>query len=153
MSTKKPRKMPMPRKAQQPNRLHFQQAVVHTIDISTITPKVITAEILGLRDELSPGAEFHRIKVTPMPGCGYNYCHLNVPNHIKKHGGTQVYGWKVWNQERYGFVEAEFHSVWCNPDGQLVDITPGDGEKEVLFFADPVRKYEGACRPNVRRKV
>lgn len=49
-------------------------------------------------------------------------CHLNVQAHIEEHGGSIVFGWDFLVTEFY--AEAEFHSVWCPPDGSLVDITP-----------------------------
>ena len=50
-------------------------------------------------------------------------CHPNIEKHIMVHGGTQVYGWVVWESPPYE-VKAEFHSIWQTPDGHLRDLTP-----------------------------
>src|SRR5262249_48861850 len=54
------------------------------------------------------------------------YCFGNVWNKVASHGGRSVYGWtfqfKIRPEGEY--LVATHHAVWCNPQGQLVDITP-----------------------------
>ena len=47
------------------------------------------------------------------------------------------------------YLEAEYHAVWRNPEGALVDLTPKDvPTKKILFLADPSRPYDGRRRRN-----
>lgn len=50
-------------------------------------------------------------------------CFHNVRDYVRLNGGNVVDGWVVWETPPLA-VQAEFHSVWRNPDGQLIDITP-----------------------------
>jgi len=45
-----------------------------------------------------------------------------------------VFGWTIWEWKGV-WVEAEFHGVVYN-DGQMTDITPHDGEEQILFLPD-----------------
>lgn len=64
--------------------------------------------------------------------------------------GSVCSGWTLWQHKPTRFVEAQFHTVWRNDEGRLIDVTPRqDGEKKVLFIPDPKRcirltDYEGA---------
>jgi hypothetical protein len=52
------------------------------------------------------------------------------------------------------FLEAEFHSVWLNPAGELIDIIPKlDNETEILFLPDSNRVYEGKLVENIRKPL
>jgi len=54
-------------------------------------------------------------------------------------GQEIVYGWVLWEDRRFGFIEAEFHAVMRHGN-TLVDITPRrDGEATVLFVPDAQR--------------
>lgn len=80
-----------------------------------------------------------------LPYSDYGYpmgiCHANGYYHAQKYGGKQVFGWLIW--QHGNTFEAEFHSVWETPQGQLKDISPRYyGEKVVLFVPDPKRKYD-----------
>jgi len=70
-----------------------------------------------------------------------NDCHLNVWVQCNYEGGGAVSGWMIAEDAKQGFIEAQFHTVWCSSGGELQDITPRmDGEKKIMFFPDPVRK-------------
>jgi hypothetical protein len=73
-------------------------------------------------------------------GDGYEgrYCHIAVKHRVKHHGGKRVTGWMIWENAR--FCEGEFHSVWQDDDGKLVDITPRLDGEIVLFLPDPSTK-------------
>jgi hypothetical protein len=59
----------------------------------------------------------------------------------KLRGGSIQFGWVLWENKQADFIEAEFHSVWKNLKGELIDITPRqDNEKKILFIADPNRQ-------------
>jgi len=68
-------------------------------------------------------------------------CHINNMVQCKLRGGSIQFGWVLWEDKRTDSVEAEFHSVWKNPKGELIDITPRqDNEKKILFITDPNRQ-------------
>jgi hypothetical protein len=50
-------------------------------------------------------------------------------------------------------IEGEFHSVWLSPEGDLIDVTPHDGETEIVFVRDKVRRYKGKDIRNTRRAL
>lgn len=86
----------------------------------------------------------------PEFGQPQNECFPIVEHRVSEFGGEQVIGWAIW--ERPGvFIEAEFHSVWRNPTGQLIDVSPRPYNfKETTFLPDPSRKYTGRQVDNVR---
>ena len=70
-----------------------------------------------------------------------NDCHLNVWVQCNHEGGGAISGWIIGEDPKQRFIEAQFHTVWCSPDGKLQDITPRtDGEKTIMFFPDPTRR-------------
>lgn len=62
-------------------------------------------------------------------------CHLSAKHCAMTKGGRRVHGWAIW-----GFDEmliGEHHSVWEDPDGNLVDVTPPKFEAgQILFVRD-----------------
>jgi len=73
-----------------------------------------------------------------------------VRKRILEHGGNEVIGWTIWLWPNV-LVEAEFHSVWKNHDGELIDITPKQNEEEkILFLPDEKKQYEGRQVDNIR---
>jgi hypothetical protein len=89
------------------------------------------------------------LKVQPVPGAEIGDCHLNVLLHIEKHGGSIQYGWVIWERTAI-FLEAEFHSVWVNPQGQWIDVTPQiEGEDDILFFPVNNTTYDIASGEDV----
>ncbi|MBX7458315.1 hypothetical protein K3152_08665 [Qipengyuania sp. 1NDH17] len=70
----------------------------------------------------------------PCPDAEHGHCYINARNHPD---GKPVNGWMFWERKK-AFVEAEAHCVVELPDGSLIDNTPKpDGEKQILFLADP----------------
>jgi hypothetical protein len=66
----------------------------------------------------------------------YGFCNLTVAEKIKKEGGKPIHGWTIWEWPGV-FWTAEFHMVWENPNGELIDVTPKpDGETSILFLQD-----------------
>lgn len=63
-------------------------------------------------------------------------CHYNVMNCVKRYGGRRITGWMIF--ENWAEANAEFHSVWEDPEGNLIDISPrAFGEETILFMPDP----------------
>jgi hypothetical protein len=79
-----------------------------------------------------------------------NECFENVRLQVAAHGGGIRYGWMLWEWPAI-LLEAEFHAVWANPQGSLLDVTPKvDGEKQILFLPNSTRIYENKYVDNVR---
>ena len=110
---------------------------------SSTTPKAIDTMVRALLDILSLAASTARWldyqkpeKFIPEP----NECHINAWLQLKYNAGSVCSGWTIWQHEPTQFVEAEFHTVWRNDEGVMIDVTPRqDGEKMILFVPDPLR--------------
>lgn len=104
------------------------------------TPPEVTPEIAEFCASISQKPVAY-VRVDPSPAAKVARCHWNVMEHILKNGGTSAIGWAIW--EAPGIhMEAEFHSVWVSPDGEMIDITPHrNGVARVLFLPDP--QYSG----------
>lgn len=77
-------------------------------------------------------------------------CYFSVINKIHREGGRIQFGWMIWYEEGH-FIEGEFHAVWLDPDGKLIDITPKvDGEKRILFCPDDKTAWNGRFVTNKR---
>ncbi|PZV15533.1 MAG: hypothetical protein DCF21_11640 [Leptolyngbya sp.] len=108
------------------------------------TPKVVDDTIrellrfLKLKQSNSIRLKLSKIKgFKPEP----NNCHINTCIQKKLEGGSIEYGWVIWKDDVTGSIEAEFHSVWKDKKGDLLDITPRvDGEKKILFVPDFLHK-------------
>lgn len=82
-----------------------------------------------------------------------NECFLIVRNKVTRSGGSILHGWTI--AERPGlFIEAEFHAVWLDNVGTLLDVTPRrDRIDEILFLPDPTNIFDEDSlvrRDNVR---
>jgi SEC-C motif len=118
-----------------------------------MTPSSVTPEIRALCADLVPGGTPQYINITPVAGTRILDCFANVENHIQRHGGSICFGWQIWNLLHFA-VEAEFHAVWRDPTGKLIDITSKQFPvSKILFLPDPVRVYEGKQINNVRRAL
>ena len=106
------------------------------------TPISINEKILELCKEIDPTTVPIFIDVIPAKDSLFNECYGNVAECVKKDGGKIEYGWIIWEIPEI-YIEAEFHAVWSNHDGEYIDITPKeDGEKKILFLKDNERKFE-----------
>ena len=107
------------------------------------TPYKITDVIIKFCEETVSSVKPMYIPVRAVTGSEQNECFINVQKVVEKYGGKQVNGWAIWQWANI-LVEAEAHSVWESPEGQLVDITPHVyGEKEILFLRDDSMVYRG----------
>lgn len=75
-------------------------------------------------------------------------CFANVRQHVSKAGGEVVDGWVIWETPPL-MVQAEFHSIWRNPTGHLVDITPPlhNGTSVTFIHAAAGVTYDGKNMP------
>lgn len=105
------------------------------------TPVRVTDKIMELCSEIVPDAKLEYVPVAVQEWSLPNECFPNVEHMVQEQGGQQVNGWAIWQWANI-LVEAEAHSVWRSPEGELVDITPHDnGEKEILFLHDASMVY------------
>jgi len=117
--------------------------------IPVTTPKAITPSILKFCERFE-GASKNPIfiPVEPKEDAPLNSCFHVVPKVVEQHGGELIHGWTIWEWPGL-YLDAEFHAVWQQPDGTLVDPNPkADGESRILFLVDKGRKFEGQRRPN-----
>lgn len=115
------------------------------------TPKAVTPAILDLCTQLGLGGRPQFLDVAPANDAQALDCFPVVAQQVERAGGEACFGWRIWELP-WAYVEAEFHAVWRNPQGELIDITPTQtGVSRVLFLPDPRRVYEGRQVNNVRR--
>lgn len=93
------------------------------------------------------------VPLCPIPEKPLNECFSIVPEYVATNGGEQYNGWSIWEWPKV-LIEAEFHCVWKNPAGELIDITPkSDPIEKILFLPDPKRKYTGRQVNNFRKAL
>jgi hypothetical protein len=113
------------------------------------TPVSISENVLKLCSQIDPIQTPKYVPVSAMKGSSKENCFLNVPTHVATAGGSVQHGWMIWEHPGV-LIEGIFHVVWLKPDGQLLDITPTrDGEKQILFLPDNVRKWERKLVDNI----
>lgn len=115
-------------------------------------PKTLSPYVIDFCRGISSSEPFF-IEVTPTAADVVNECPSNVQSRIDLAGGEAVYGWKIW--EWYGLmIEAEFHTIWCAPDGSLHDVTPNLIRfGRVLFLPDAKQRYGGQQINNIRKPL
>ncbi|WP_437191365.1 hypothetical protein [Planctomicrobium sp. SH527] len=109
-------------------------------------PAQTTEEIKGFCSTIVADQLPYYVKVRPVPDAVPNNCHMNVKQHIDEYGGTSMSGWIDWQSPL--LLQAEFHTNWISPDGEIVDITPKEeGESRILFLPDQRQKWPGRFVP------
>ena len=110
-----------------------------------------TLEVRALCARLVPGEIPVVLNVETVPGSEVNDCTANVERIVAGHGGRCQLGWQLWETLPGVMLEAEFHSVWVDPEGDLREVTPKAlGFKQIVFLPDPKLHYEGRQIDNVR---
>ncbi|MCD5993671.1 hypothetical protein KDX38_08555 [Pseudomonas sp. CDFA 602] len=80
-------------------------------------------------------------------------CFGIIPEHVVAQGGKQLIGWAIWDTAGI-FIEAEFHAIWEDAQGNLIDLTPRPiPDQTTLFLPDPRREYRGRQVDNIRRPL
>lgn len=116
----------------------------------TKVPDRISAPIRRLANRISDGTKPLYIPSRPDAKAIELDCFENVRKKIESDGGSSIYGWNVWFCAGI-LIEAEFHSVWKSPAGEMLNVTPLPIETDrILFIPDPKRKYEGVQVDNIR---
>ena len=132
---------------------HFEITRQDAQDSSETTPPELTPFIADFAQSLGTGeAEF--LPVVDDPYGLYGWCSDGVREKVRRDGGHCVFGWTIWEWPKV-MLTAEFHCVWEDAEGRLLDITPKPmGETRILFVPD--RSYPGDFnfdhRPLNRRK-
>ncbi len=121
--------------------------------MNSTTPNSINENILNFCKEIDSTTNPCFVDVIPIKDAVYNRCHRNVEEYIKKNGGKAECGWIIWEiPDKY--LDAEFHTVWVNDEGESLDITPKeDGEERILFLKDSKRKFTGELVDNFRKPL
>lgn len=66
----------------------------------------------------------------------YGWCSTGVAEKVKHNGGKILFGWTIWEWPNV-LLTAEFHSLWSDQSGTLIDITPKpQGETSIVFVPD-----------------
>jgi hypothetical protein len=113
-------------------------------------PKLIKPYVLRFCRSVVTDAAPIYVPCRPLPGAPANDCFPIVERQVASAGGESIFGWSVWEWPKV-FIEAEFHAVWKQPDGSLLDIAPKALPiPRVLFIPDPRRVYRGRQIDNVR---
>lgn len=115
---------------------------------------IINCGRMDMPKETTPTKVIPRSKIIVVPvmlesPAPKNECFLNVNTVVEKIGGELISGWAIWQWANI-LIEAEAHAVWKNPSGDLIDITPHDGEKEIFFLPDDKVVYRGMRIPSRR---
>jgi hypothetical protein len=117
------------------------------------TPPAITEPIKVFAAKL--GSEAPRyVPVANDPLGLYGWCSDGVLEKMKSAGGSIRFGWNIWEWPRV-LLTGEFHAVWVDPAGELIDITPKPhGETRIVFVPDPSypENFDFDKRPLNRRQ-
>ncbi len=118
-----------------------------------IVPKIIDKNIQKFCKKINYKEKPKFINVVPVNCAKINECFINVNNFVKENGGEIIYGWAIWLHP-HCLLEAEFHGIYKDKIGNLVDITPHkDNLNQILFLEDSSLKYEGYSINNIRKNL
>lgn len=116
-------------------------------------PKIVKPYVISFCRSIVTQPEPVYLPVRPLEGAPANDCFLIVPQYVLQHGGEQLIGWSIWEWPRV-YIEAEFHLVWRQPDGEIVDLTPKIvAMPRILFLPDARRIYRGRQVDNIRKPL
>ena len=116
-------------------------------------PKLIKPYVISFCRSIVTEPQPVYVSVRPLADAPENECFSILPRHVSQHGGEQVIGWAIWEWPRV-YIEAEFHAVWSQPDGSLIDPTPKIAPiPRILFLPDPRRTYNGRQVDNIRKPL
>lgn len=121
----------------------------------TRTPPLIKPHVVQICRQATGSGTAMPVYVQCRPEIGgrENECFATVDARVTAEGGEKVIGWAIWELKKV-YIEAEFHAVWRQPDGVLLDISPRPiPDTQILFVVDPRRKDEGFQVDNVRRSL
>ena len=126
------------------------------MDLESVIPFApeLDSRVLRFCREVVAGCNPCYVKVRPLSNKPINECFSIVPEHLRSKGGREVIGWNIWSLFQSRWLEAEFHAVWQNRHGALLDITPKEFPiGKILFVEDREARYEGRQVDNIRERV
>ena len=111
------------------------------------TPRKINKRVRSFLRKAALDGKSLYLELTDVPIPVFEkYCLDNCKTYSSTLGGTIIFGWMIWDAPYKDLIEAEFHAV-IKTGKSLIDITPRvDGEKNILFVEDNIRK--AICRPD-----
>jgi hypothetical protein len=124
----------------------FDGEIVPSTDTEAV--QVFTAELSPMPPVVVPLREDDEDGIYGWPADG-------VRQKISNHGGSISFGWRLREWPEI-LLAAEFHAVWVDADGALVDITPAVTSGETsLFVSDPnyPETFDSDQRQPTRYKV
>ena len=98
-----------------------------------IVPKIIDKEIEKFCKNINHKKKPIYIDIKLANNTIINECFINVDKFVKDNGGSCVNGWVIWLHP-HCLLEAEFHAVYRNGRGNLIDITPHKGNILQILF-------------------
>ncbi|MCX4027951.1 hypothetical protein H0A36_19610 [Endozoicomonas sp. SM1973] len=94
-----------------------------------------------------------KIPLRPLKDADQRDCFNILSEHVAEHGGSQLFGWSIWEWPSV-MIEAEFHSVWKNDAGEIIDLTPKPKYFEyTIFVHDSSKVYQGRQVNNIRKPI
>ena len=130
----------------------FAQAAAVAGGSNETTPVAIGPDIIALCESLKTDLPAY-VPVQTDPNGMFGFCNVGVLEKTKADGGAIRFGWCIWEYPGV-CLTAEFHAVWVDPTGKLVDIAPKpDSETRIAFAGDPTYppEFDFTKRPINRR--
>jgi hypothetical protein len=126
--------------------LRVRGRCIESMKFNSISPKKVSQAVKSIAQQLGINEDDARLLKFQRPNefnPELNNCFFNVWVKMKFSGGGKQYGWLIAQDSRNEFIEAQFHAVWIDQNGGLVDVTPRpDTEKRVMFIPDHVRNIQ-----------
>jgi len=92
---------------------------------------------MALYEKVVPGKHAERVKCEADSLAQQNECFAAVASRIARLGGSQEIGWAIWEFPG-AYIEAELHSVWRPPSGDLLDVSRREANfDQILFLSGP----------------
>lgn len=88
-------------------------------------------------------------------GAEVTQCFRAVEMQVRIHGGEKVVGWALWVWPKV-MIEAEWHAVWRDLEGVLMDITPRPPDQrlnKIAFLPDADGSSKGEAIGNIRKNL
>lgn len=95
-------------------------------------PSSVTGPIMEMASHLG-SSWVGAVEVIPESAYEENHCHNNVCIHTSIYNGEPIHGY--YYVEGYGTTQAIGHTVWKNPEGKLIDVTPYFDKREFNIFS------------------
>ena len=106
-------------------------------------PRIQDSTVKILLAAIATGAVPLYIKYSPLARKQLKECFSIVAEQVANCGGESIFGWAILQLDGI-WLEAEFHAIWQDLNGNLLDVTPREFPfPQVLFLPDPTLKYEG----------